>query len=47
MPVEITRLPNGEQGPVQGPFTPIKRTPDGWTPEGSEPGVPAPTPDYA
>ena len=37
MPVEITRLPGGEQGPAQGPYTPVKRTPDGWTPEGREP----------
>ena len=42
----ISRLPNGEQGPAQGYYTPIKRFPFGWGPEGSEPGAPpaGPTP---
>jgi len=45
MPVETARLPGGEQGPVQGPFTPIKRYPSGWMPEGGEPGAPVPMPN--
>lgn len=38
MPVEITRLPGGEQGPAQGPYTPVQRIPGmGWAPDGREP----------
>ena len=37
----ITRLPNGEQGPAQGPYTPVDE--NGW-PMGGEPGAPPPTP---
>ena len=44
MPVEITRLPGGVQGPSQGPYTPVKRYPSGWMPEGGEPGAPRPMP---
>ena len=40
----ISRLPNGEQGPAQGYYTPIKRYPGGWMPEGGEPGGMPPTP---
>ena len=43
-PQELTRLPGGEQGPSQGPYTPVKRYPGGYMPEGGEPGAPAPTP---
>jgi hypothetical protein len=38
MPVEISRLPGGEQGPAQGPYTPVQRFPGmGWGPDGREP----------
>jgi hypothetical protein len=38
MPVEISRLPGGEQGPAQGPYTPVQRIPGmGWGPDGREP----------
>lgn len=40
----ITRLPNGEQGPAQGPYTPVNRYGDSYMPDGREPGAPAPTP---
>ena len=43
-PQELTRLPGGEQGPSQGPYTPVKRYPSGYMPEGGEPGTPVPTP---
>ena len=33
----ITRLPAGEQGPAQGPYTPVKQYPEGYMPEGGEP----------
>ena len=37
-PQELTRLPGGEQGPSQGPYTPIQRIPGmGWGPDGREP----------
>ena len=36
----ISRLPGGEQGPAQGYYTPIKRYPSGWMPQGGEPGAP-------
>ena len=33
----ITRLPAGEQGPSQGPYTPVQRIPGmGWGPDGRE-----------
>lgn len=41
---ELTRLPGGEQGPAQGPYTPVKQYPGGFMPEGKEPGAPRPTP---
>ena len=41
---ELTRLPGGEQGPSQGPYTPVKKYPGGYMPEGGEPGAPKPTP---
>ena len=42
---ELTRLPGGEQGPAQGPYTPVKKYPGGrYMPEGKEPGAPKPTP---
>ena len=42
---ELTRLPGGEQGPAQGPYTPVKKYPGGgYMPEGKEPGAPMPTP---
>ena len=35
---DITRLPAGEQGPSQGPYTPVQRIPGmGWGPDGREP----------
>ena len=35
---DITRLPGGEQGPSQGPYTPVQRIPGmGWGPDGREP----------
>ena len=40
----LTRLPNGEQGPAQGPYTPVNRYGDSYMPDGKEPGAPAPTP---
>ena len=40
---ELTRLPGGEQGPAQGPYTPVKKYPGGFMPEGGEPGAPKPT----
>jgi hypothetical protein len=44
-PDELTRLPGGEQGPSQGPYTPIKKYPGGsYMPEGGEPGAPKPRP---
>ena len=34
----ITRLPAGEQGPSQGPYTPVQKIPGmGWGPDGREP----------
>ena len=45
MPVQMSRLPNGEAGPAQGPFTPVQQYPGGgYMPDGREPGAPAPTP---
>ena len=41
---ELTRLPGGEQGPAQGPYTPVKKYPGGFMPEGKEPGAPRPNP---
>ena len=36
-PQELTRLPGGEQGPSQGPYTPVQRIPGmGWGPDGRE-----------
>ena len=40
----ITRLPGGESGPSQGPYTPVKNDGSGYMPDGREPGVPAPLP---
>ena len=40
----ITRLPNFEQGPAQGSYTPVKNDGGRYMPEGKEPGVPAPMP---
>lgn len=32
------RLPGGEQGPSQGPYTPVQQVPGmGWAPDGREP----------
>ena len=34
----LTRLPGGEQGPSQGPYTPVQKIPGmGWGPDGREP----------
>jgi hypothetical protein len=41
---ELTRLPGGEQGPSQGSYTPVKKYPGGYMPEGGEPGAPKPAP---
>lgn len=40
----VSRLPNGEQGPAQGPYTPVNRYGDSYMPDGREPGAPAPAP---
>ena len=40
----ITRLPGGESGPSQGPYTPVRNDGSGYMPDGREPGVPAPMP---
>lgn len=42
---ELTRLPAGESGPAQGPYTPVRNDGSGYMPDGREPGVPTPMPE--
>ena len=43
----ITMLPNGEQGPSQGPNTPIKKYGDSFMPDGTQPSGYRPGPTLA